>query len=244
MFIHVVVFDKLVMDIRKFFHKRLKVDHEKVNNSSEVENHQMVECVQKGHQPAETEGDFSVTPLALPSSTSDSQQSKTSSSESNYAGLELPLSVSAPFPLPSSSTQLKSSTDNTFDISSYLHENPKDDLKYLFLTNADLCNPDDKYNFKNDVTDKKRPFRPQWLNEYNWLAYSETAKGAFCKLCVLFKPRVSHGSYQGGFITRPFNNYKKFHESAKSHAGSSWHQDSLEKSTNFLCIMKREQKSI
>lgn len=227
------------MDIRKFFHKRLKVDH-----SSEVENHQIVEGVEKGQGPAETEGDFR--PLTLPPSTSDSHQSKTTSSEPNNGSLDFPSNISAPFPLPSSSTQTqpKSTTDNSFDIVNYLNENPKDDLKYLFLTNTDLCKPHDKYNFKNDVTDNKRPFRPQWLSEYNWLTYSEIAKGAFCKLCVLFKPRVSHGSYQGGFITRPFNNYKKFHESAKSHAGSSWHQESVEKSTNFLSIMKRDQKSI
>lgn len=110
--------------------------------------------------------------------------------------------------------------------------------------NTNLCRPEVKYNFKNDVTDQKQPFWFQWFNEYNWLAYSEIAKGAFWKLCVLFKPRVSHGSYQGDFIKRPFNKYKKFHESAKLYASSARHQEALEKSTNFLSIMKREQKSI
>lgn len=71
------------MDIRKFFHKRLKVDHEQVNDDGEVENHQMIECVEKwiewSYGPAET--------------ADDSQQPKTTSSESNNGSLEFPLNL-------------------------------------------------------------------------------------------------------------------------------------------------------
>lgn len=35
---------------------------------------------------------------------------------------------------------------------------------------------------------QNRTFQINWLREYNWLAYSDVKKGAFCKACVLFAP--------------------------------------------------------
>lgn len=60
-----------------------------------------------------------------------------------------------------------------------------------------LCNPwvpTTSYNFKNDLRlENGRPFRYIWLEENNtWISYSTIGgvKGAFCRVCVLFKSNV------------------------------------------------------
>lgn len=215
------------MDIRKFFNKRLKTDHVKDGIDSQC-NDLTTDNVQ----------------INCSSSIAAPEQSINITNVANV-GLQAVCS------LPSTSTQTTSSKPNTnvyvndsFDIGNCLDNTPtNNDLMYLMLTKT--WKPDVSYNFKNDVMEGKRPFLREWLNTYPWLAYSQTGKGALCKSCVLFKPRVSHGSYQSGFITRPFNNnHKKFHEHAKSHALSQWHREAVEKSSNFLSVMNSEKKSV
>ncbi|XP_054711209.1 dynein regulatory complex protein 11-like [Uloborus diversus] len=53
----------------------------------------------------------------------------------------------------------------------YLNETWKPPLRYSFPTRAE-----GKQN---------RKFRREWLEQYNWLAYSELSSGGFCKMCVL-----------------------------------------------------------
>lgn len=44
---------------------------------------------------------------------------------------------------------------------------------------------------------KTLTFQLSWLNEYEWLVYSPSQKGAFCKSCVLFptRPKGVHGTH-------------------------------------------------
>ncbi|XP_028145905.2 52 kDa repressor of the inhibitor of the protein kinase-like [Diabrotica virgifera virgifera] len=209
------------MDIRKFFNKpnkRLTIDDgSDIPNSTE---NSSIVCSQN---------DLAIAgPSSLESAVSASQRETnvvTATASDNFAIVEDSLNL---------------------DVGNYLDTNKicslNDRLKFTLLTNP--WKPDKCYNFKYDIDDGKRPFIHEWLNTYPWLAYSKEVKGGLCKLCVLFRPRVTHGSYQSGFINRPFTNFRKFHENAKSHMNSEWHRQASENSSNFISVMKNEKKNV
>lgn len=60
--------------------------------------------------------------------------------------------------------------------------------KINFLSNTWI--PDSNYVFplKQEGKQQMRKFGVHWLQQYNWLAYSESKTGGFCKFCVLFAP--------------------------------------------------------
>jgi len=60
-------------------------------------------------------------------------------------------------------------------------------------------------------------------------------KGAFCRICVLFKLSI-HRGVQGGFIIRPFTKYKDFHASSRIHLSSNWHTESMSRAKDFMDI--------
>lgn len=129
------------------------------------------------------------------------------------------------------------------DVGNYIEKKDIDDcLKYKILLNP--WQPQKNYDFKNDGVGTKRTFRPDWLSLYPWLVYSKAVKGPLCKFCVLFRPRITHGSHHGAFINRPFTNFKKFHECAKMHMNSEWHKDAIEKSNNFISVVTNKTKSV
>lgn len=144
--------------------------------------------------------------------------------------------------LPSSSVEPQ--LEIVLDIGQYVNDaslNTK--LKYTLLKSP--WEPAATYDFKNDLTDhSKRPFRYAWLTQYpNWLVYSAKLKGALCRTCVLFRPKITRG-VQGAFITRPFVNYKDFHESVRAHLKSQWHRESTESSWNFLNVIDNKTLSV
>ncbi|XP_049950625.1 zinc finger MYM-type protein 1-like [Schistocerca serialis cubense] len=102
--------------------------------------------------------------------------------------------------------------------------------------------PEESYNFKNDIDSTKRTFQPDRLSLYPWLVYSKAVKGALCNFCVLFSPHITHGSHHGTFISRPFTNFEKFHECAKMHMNSEWHKDAIEKSNNSISVVTNKTK--
>ncbi|XP_047103676.1 zinc finger MYM-type protein 1-like [Schistocerca piceifrons] len=77
------------------------------------------------------------------------------------------------------------------DVGNYIEKKDIDNcLKYKILLNP--WQPEKSYYFKNDIDSTKRTFRPDWLSLYPWLVYSKAAKGALCRFCVLFHPRITH----------------------------------------------------
>ncbi|XP_054283488.1 52 kDa repressor of the inhibitor of the protein kinase-like [Macrosteles quadrilineatus] len=217
------------MDIRNFFkNKRLKVDED--GNSS----NQPSESLSLDKQDIERSID---SPQPRPNLfRTDPSSDKSSNEESSCHG-----NIDQLNPGPS----VSGSYQNPSDIGSYTDRSKIDSLndrtKYLLLQNP--WKPDKTYNYKADVTPGKRQFLHDWFNLYEWMAYSKNEKGVFCKTCVIFRPRVSRG-LQGAFITRPFTNYKKFHECAKSHMASEWHRESSEKASNFMSVMNNKQLSV
>lgn len=218
------------MDIRKFFNKRLKTDH-------------VIHAVDNDNQCKDLTEDN----VCINFASSSNAEHSVNTSNINVADVGLQADYcsqpSTSAHTTSSTPNIKGNTNDSFDIGNCFDNIPTNNyVIYSMLTNP--WKPDSSYNFKDDVIAGKRPFLREWYNTYPWLAYSRSGKGALCKSCVLFKPRVSHGSYQSGFITRPFNNYKKFHEYAKSHALSQWHREAVEKSSNFLSVMDGEKQSV
>ncbi|XP_025192119.1 zinc finger MYM-type protein 1-like [Melanaphis sacchari] len=135
---------------------------------------------------------------------------------------------------------------NEKDIGNYLNvENINDCLKHELLRNPWV--PNTTYDFKSDLKlGRTRAFRHQWLHENgSWLTYSalEGVKGAFCRICVLFKPSI-HRGVQGGFIVKPFTKYKDFHASSKIHLSSNWHTESMSRAKDFMDVMKGKKISV
>lgn len=76
---------------------------------------------------------------------------------------------------------------NAYDIGLCIDKQFDDESKLMFLKNA--WTP--KYGFVFPIIKQgkqNRSFQMEWLNMFNWLAYSDFKKGGFCKYCVLFPP--------------------------------------------------------
>ena len=51
-------------------------------------------------------------------------------------------------------------------------------------------------------------FQESWLKEFEWLSYSESQGGGYCKYCVLFQAKLDKG-YLGTLVKKPFKNFSK-----------------------------------
>lgn len=61
---------------------------------------------------------------------------------------------------------------------------------YNYLSKTWTPNKNYIFPVTKDKNGHSRSFRIEWIDKYNWLAYSHLSKGAFCKVCVLFGPKV------------------------------------------------------
>lgn len=135
---------------------------------------------------------------------------------------------------------------NELDIANFLDDKSKamlmqeEKIKILM----EPFKPSKEYNFRNDVASGKRPFLYHWFEQYDWVTYSPLKQGVFCRHCVMFKPIITHGSFQGAFILTPFQKYKDFHEAAKKHMLTQWHKNAIEKSKHFIDICHNKRKDI
>ena len=138
---------------------------------------------------------------------------------------------------------LSSETEpHRLDIGKYVElTNISDSLRAELLT---INKPFKNYNFIADVEKGNRPFLYNWLERYeSWLVYSESAKGPFCKFCVLFRPPLKRGLF-GSFIDKACLKYKDFHAEAKKHINSQWHKDSLIAAKNFQQVIENKQINV
>lgn len=128
------------------------------------------------------------------------------------------------------------------DIGLFIGKKVDNELKYKMLISPYM--PSTSYDYKADVTSGNRPFLLAWLKQYDWLCYSTALKGALCKFCVLFEPSLDKGGVHGAFIKTAFCKYKKFHEQAKSHAKSAWHNHSVQRANDFISIMNGKKTDV
>ena len=91
-------------------------------------------------------------------------------------------------------------------------------------------------------TNKRRCFRNVWLEQNNWLVYSEHLDGGLCLPCVLFaKP----GHRQTGtLVTRPLTKFKDATRDLLSHGECDYHRNSVMDMTSFLDTMEQQHLNV
>jgi hypothetical protein len=78
--------------------------------------------------------------------------------------------------------------------------------------------PDSNYDFPMKLFGKRRrKCNLSWLQQWNWLVYSDLDKGVFYKYCVLFCKRVGAGKG----MHSPSGGFKGSNEVGKSKRGTS-----------------------
>ncbi|XP_022178456.1 uncharacterized protein LOC111039302 [Myzus persicae] len=84
------------------------------------------------------------------------------------------------------------------------------------------------------MSDKRRhSFQRHWMGQYSWLVFLDVAKGAFCKVCVLFgRNHDGHGGQERQelrpLVAIPFINSKKAKQIFDSH---------IEKAQGIVSVM-------
>lgn len=130
---------------------------------------------------------------------------------------------------------------NKFDIGLYVNVNLKakvnDDVELLNILN-NIWRPSNATKFEPQIIGtKKRYFQMNWLERFNWLAYSDVLKGVFCKSCVFFHHNidVGKGKHQkpGNFVALAFKNWKYAIEQFSNHASNQYHKRASILAENF-----------
>ncbi|CAG7786275.1 unnamed protein product, partial [Allacma fusca] len=100
-----------------------------------------------------------------------------------------------------------------------------------FLFNA--WNPPTDFKFPVIVQGKYNRRFLSWLSQYQWLAYSESNSGGFCKYCVLFASEGGGVGFQPlkSFVKSAWKNFKDASD-LRDHSQLSYHQ--LLKQQNFF----------
>ena len=105
-----------------------------------------------------------------------------------------------------------------------------------------LWTPDKQYKFPRltrGVDNKVRhhSFQLKWLIDFNWLIYSHTKQGDFCKFCAIFAPDSVGGSFLGMFVKQPFTgatNYANGTKLLREHAATHYHQSAVIDASFFM----------
>ena len=123
------------------------------------------------------------------------------------------------------------------------------------LTDADKLSalenhfkPSKTYRFPVRVEyGKKRSFNPNWMDKHNWLVYSPSKDGVYCKVCAIFGATESdqNSSKLDRLVKSPITFWTTACEKLYDHAlKSAVHKTATIKAENFVKIMKAEQSSI
>ncbi|KAL4721576.1 hypothetical protein ACJJTC_009941, partial [Scirpophaga incertulas] len=109
------------------------------------------------------------------------------------------------------------SDSNKCDIYNYVHNlDPQLDNVSKLNMLENIWKPPNNFNFPlHEHGGHKRRFQASWMSTYEWLSYSKSLEGGFCKYCVLFKrtdSKIGKGNHQipGRLINSPLEsrNYK------------------------------------
>ncbi|XP_037534998.1 zinc finger MYM-type protein 1 [Nematolebias whitei] len=112
--------------------------------------------------------------------------------------------------------------------------------KYMMLKNH--VKPGSDYIFPKTYTGGcYRSFKLSWLQEFNWMVYSQNVDGVFCLGCSLF---CTNRSAKGSFVTRPFTAWQKKAEKCREHQSSKYHQEALQLKDEFLSSMEKPAANV
>ncbi|XP_054266894.1 52 kDa repressor of the inhibitor of the protein kinase-like [Macrosteles quadrilineatus] len=107
-------------------------------------------------------------------------------------------------------------------------------LKGLFV-------PDATFKFPTTQLQKKHlKFQHNWLQRWNWLAYSKLNDGAYCKFCVLFSSEcLGKGDLSvrtASLVGQPFKKWKDAVEKFQHHSNRNYHKLATISADNFLKV--------
>jgi len=152
---------------------------------------------------------------------------------------QLSSSISTP-EVPSDKVLLKRGNDIENFVGVYT-KHSRDELRKIL---TDCWTPPESHTFPVvTIGQQNRAFQHQWLKTYKWLAYSESAEGAFCKWCVAFAPEIVSRNPTGHLVSCAFKNYKKAKEKLDHHQSCKYHQMTAEMYENFMKADKGENQT-
>ncbi|GBM35943.1 hypothetical protein AVEN_31397-1 [Araneus ventricosus] len=124
---------------------------------------------------------------------------------------------------------------NIYDIGNYCQSNSVHSLtneeKISLVENVWKPQPVYKFpsTFSSSSSNHSRSFQMKWLEEFEWLAYSEEKSGSVIKYCVIFSQskNVGKGDHQviGALVTQAFSNLKKAKEMFRKHENCTYHKN-------------------
>lgn len=84
------------------------------------------------------------------------------------------------------------------------------------------------------------------MEQYNWLVFSDIAKGALCKACVLFGRNYGGrgGQELRSLVSTPFINWKKAKQTFDTHSKADYHMFLIEKVQGFMSVMTGKTSDI
>ena len=89
----------------------------------------------------------------------------------------------------------------------------------------------------------RRRFRPSWLNQYRWIAYSKKCDGVFCVFCALLGDNHSRAT-MGSFANEPFRSWNKMIEKCDEQEHAKFHQTSLKVADEFCYAVEHPQAGV
>ena len=129
------------------------------------------------------------------------------------------------------------------EVAQKLQELPQE-KKYALLTQHKR--PPQGFQFPTTfVGGCNRSFRPSWLSDHRWLAYSTQLDGAFCVPCALFNGSGVKGRLQlGKLVTRPFRAWQKMSEKFAEHQSTKYHQACMELADDLKRRIEHPQQAL
>lgn len=120
-------------------------------------------------------------------------------------------------------------------------------LKKHFVPSTSYKFPGETVIKGKDKKSKTLTFQHSWLSEFEWLVYSPSEEGGYCKYCTLFPPQDERVSKTGVLVSKPLNRYSKVKGKEGilvKHAQTRYHQNALDAATILLSVLNTPQQSI
>ncbi|GBN51905.1 hypothetical protein AVEN_262618-1 [Araneus ventricosus] len=143
---------------------------------------------------------------------------------------------------------------NIYDIGNYCQRNSVRSLtneeKISLVENVWKLQPVYKFpsTFNSYSSNHSISFQMKWLEEFEWLAYTEEKFGSFYKYCVIFShsKNVGKGDHQvtGALVTQAFSNLKKAKEMFRKHENCTYHKKSVLIAENTKSIVTKKSESV
>ena len=92
--------------------------------------------------------------------------------------------------------------------------------------------PSKNYVFPEKMMDKMRSFSHHWLDQFDWLEYSESNDSTYCKYCRNFS------NSQSPFSTSGFSNWARNSVVFNKHTKSFYHKTAKEKHDSFMMTQR------